>query len=343
MASDSYINNIEQILAELINEKTQEIKRKNLIALIPLLKKESSLLQEKQKILLSYDLIIASYMRTGLTRQSSIAQIYYQNETIDIYKQQQQLGQELIKAYQLVNKIRQLFTGQHIFYQIAAGSQTRQILLEATVSFNELAPLLSLQHRTQGYSIRINLTQQNVKNIQQKQKKEEQLTVSQVQSFTQKGSTLYSALYRYFKGEKWNQKGNWGNLYQAYRSLYHKSTTKPKNNWKPSNREMAKALQNSLGGGKAGSFLTGGDNPFEQDKAGYGSQATLTSVQSVANALLDLSQALVSFIKTSSTQELKKILTRYRTGSKVFNKGQKEARNYLDNFFKDFKPEINLT
>lgn len=344
MAND-YINEIEQVLTQLINNETQEVKRAKIISLIPLLEKEATSLKEKESSLLAYDSIISAYMRHGLTRSSAIAQIHYLDKTIDIYLEQQLLYQQLIKSYQLVNKIRQLFTNQHVSYQIAAGSRKRQILLEANVSFDELTPLLSIQHRSEGYSIRINLTQKNVKNIQQQQKKDQQTIVPQVQHFTQQGSTLYSALYRYFKGEIWNQKGNWGNLYQAYRSLYHKSPTKPKNNWKPSNREMAKALQNSLGGGKEGSFLAGGDNPFEQDKAGYGNPATLTSVQSTSNALLDLSKGLNSFIKTSSTKQLKKILTKNKTGSKVFNQAQQEAREYLDDFFKKLKPQaiISLT
>ena len=330
------INDIENILVNFLVPQTQQIQRKYIFNLIPLLKKEAILLQQRQNLLLGYDRAISFYQEMGFHRTSAIALMYYNKEIIDIISEEKKLEQELIKAYQLVNKIRQIFTNEKIDYQIAAGSKTNQKLFQTKASFQQLKPLLNIQHRSEGYSIRINLTQQNVKQIQLKQNQEGQRSAAEIDNFSQGGSTLYSAVYRYYKDEKlWGGKGTFGDMYQAYRQLYFKSPEKKKNDWNPPGSQIAKALNRVVsGGGKKESFLTGGDNPFQQDKSGYGSRATLTTVSSTSHALEDLADGLQNFLQTNSTQSLKKMLTRYRTGSKVFNTAQKEARDYLDDLFK---------
>ena len=155
-------------------------------------------------------------------------------------------------------------------------------------------------------------------------------SIDQITNLTNSGSTLYSAVYRYFSDTKLGKGGvgNWGNFYQAYRLLYHKSSKR--NQYHPRRSTIAKAFSQVLsGGGKSGSFATGGDVLREQDKASFGSNPTLTSTRTVVNTLKDLANNLQIYINTNSIQPLTKMLIRKNTTNKVEKKAYQEATEAL--------------
>lgn len=160
--------------------------------------------------------------------------------------------------------------------------------------------------------------------------------INEVIELTNQGSTLYSAVYRYFSNKKLGLGGvgNWGNFYQAYRLLYHKSSKR--NQYRPRESTIAKAFSQVLsGGGKAGSFATGGDVLRQQDKASFGSNPTLTSTKTVTNALNDLANNLQIYINTNSIQPLIKMLIRQKADNKIERKARDEAIESITSLFKN--------
>lgn len=322
--TSSQINNI---LSQALNQSTLLLKKEKLTFLIAQLRKQSDAISLKQQQIMNYDSIINSYMNQGMSRESSITQGYLEGKIdINISEKEQQLMASILNGYETVGQIRQRLTGQKILYQIGAGSKTRETILEGTLSFEELSPYLYIEKRTQGYSIRIKVSQTMLRDVFEKRVKQSKDSVNEVLSFYPQGSTLYSAVYRYFTKKKLGPGGvgNWGNFYQVYRLLYHKSTKR--NLYKPREKTIANAFSQVLsGGGKSGSFAAGGDVLREQDKASFGSNPTLTSTRTVVNALKDLANNLQIFVNSSSIQPIMNMLIKKNVANKVERKAYEQA------------------
>lgn len=323
------LSQINNILANALNQQTLLLKQKSLYPLIILLKKTSKNIQLKEKEIMNYNSIISNYMSQGMSRKSAITQGYIQGKiSIDINQKEKQLLNSIVEGYQIVNQVRQKLTKEKISYQIGAGNKASETIMQDSLSFDQLVPYLYIESRAQGYSVRIRVSQTMLKDTFQKRHREIKNNVDEVIALTSEGSTLYSAVYRYFTYNKLDRGkatvGNWGNFYQAYRLLYNRSPRK--NQYRPRETTIAKAFSQVLsGGGKSGSFATGGDVLFEQDKASFGSNPTLTSTQSVTSALNDLAKNLQIYINTSSIQPLTKMLVRQQAGTKVERKARDQA------------------
>lgn len=315
------------LLAQALNQQTIKLKQQKFSDLIVLLKQKSDQIALKEQLLLNYDSIIANYTAQGMSRASAITQGYQEGKIdINITQKEKDLMNSILDGYETVNKIREILTKEQILYQIGAGSKTSEKILQDTLNFEEVSPYLYIQHRTEGYSIRIKVSQTMLQQNYEKRQLQAGKSIDQITHLADSGSTLYSAVYRYFSNSRLGKGGvgNWGNFYQAYRLLYHKS---PKHNqYHPRRGTIAKAFSQVLsGGGKSGSFATGGDVLREQDKASFGSNPTLTSTRSVVNALKDLANNLQIYVNTSSIQPLTKMLIRKNTANKVERKAYQEA------------------
>lgn len=333
MAETDYILQINNTLAEALEQPTLELKRQKLIPLINTLRKIAGNIDFQSNWLRSYDSIINNYIDQGMSRTSAITQGYIEGKIgVKITEEEQTLLRLMLEGYEAVNIVRQIFTGETITYQIGAGGQTTGKILEANVSFDELLPYLYIEHRSSSYSVRIITTQQNVKQMLEQQHQDVQNSVQQLEAFVPGASTLYSAVYRYYTDERLQQKkGNWGNMYEAYRLLLARS--KKGNLWKPQNRTIAKAFSTVLsGGGAGGAFIKGGDVLTLQAKGGFGSNATLiSSDQAVTNALQELADSLQTYVNSGEVQQLEQLLIRKQSGQKVFREAYRNAKIHLYN------------
>ena len=149
---------------------------------------------------------------------------------------------------------------------------------------------------------------------------------------------LYQKLFDYYnanttlgkQGQKNKKKkhlasvGNRGNLYQVYR--YFLQIKGKGLDYIPTSREIQAVFNRVLaGGGKGGSFLTGGDVLQEQDKANLGSSATFLNYDTVINQSKDLIKALQRFKDANDSSDIINILTRKRAGNKILDTARKEA------------------
>lgn len=320
-------NQIENILAEALQSETIQLKKQKITPLIRILNEKAVKIQQQQNKIFDYNEIITRYINAGFSRKSAFEQGYQEGKiSINITTEETLLLQEILDGYEAVNKIRQLFTKQKIFYQIGIGvGSENQQLLQTSMNFNELQSHLYIEYRSDGYSIRISNSQAFIKDIINKRNNESISAIKQLEGFVPGASTLYSAVYRFFTDNRLSKQykvGNWGNFYQAYRLLYNKSTRK--NLYRPRNNTIAKAFTQVLaGGGKEGSFIKGGDVGLEQDK--FGNNPTLTSVKSTVNALKELAQALEEFVNTGSIDTLKNLLTKKQAGTKTLRKAREIA------------------
>lgn len=315
------------LLAEALNQQTIKLKKEKFSNLIILLKNKSEQIALKESSLLNYDSIIANYTAQGMSRPSAITQGYQEGKIdINISQKEQELMNSILDGYETVSKIREILTKEKILYQIGAGSKVNEKILQDTLNFEEISPYLYIQHRAEGYSIRIKVSQTMLQQNYQKRQLQAGKSIDQITNLTNSGSTLYSAVYRYFSDARLGKGGvgNWGNFYQAYRLLYHKSSKH--NQYHPRRSTIAKAFSQVLSeGGKSGSFATGGDVLREQDKASFGSNPTLTSTRTVINTLKDLANNLQIYINTNSIEPLIKMLIRKNTANKLEKKTYQEA------------------
>lgn len=316
---------IEELVGKALNAPTQKLKRENIESVITNIKQIAKQLQINQSNLMLYNSEIDKIQAQGMDRKSAIHYAYTIGKIdSDLEKAQEQFQQKALESYQIINKIRQKFTNEIISYQIGVGSSKREFLIQAKMTYEELVPYFYLEKRSEGYAIRIKLSQQIMKDLKSKREKEKQAAINEVEVFTEGASTLYSAVYRYFTNEKLQQKGNWGNFYEVYQYLLAKSAKK--NKYHPKTKTIAQAFSIVLkGGGKGGSFAAGGDIGLYQDKASFGSNPTLTSVNTIINQLLDLSNNLQDFITTGNQQGLINMLTREKIGIKSIDLAREQA------------------
>lgn len=250
-------------------------------------------------------------------------------------KIEQILFEKTLLAYERLNEIRILLTKEKITYQIAAGSKStkKEYIAQGSFTFDQIEEALYLQRRAEQYSIRLRINQTKLKNLA-KQKK---VQLEQI-SFKENPSSLYSAVFRWYTGERLGKKGagNWGNFYEAYRYLYYKFNRN--NDIIPSEEDLEESFKAVLsGGGKEGSFMKGADQGFEQDKASFGGQPTLTSVKTIISTLKDTITVLENFIKTKDTQELERLLVKENIDYKIQEKAREEAIQNIRDFLKDFQ------
>lgn len=340
MASTITPKDIEKIVAEALDQPTKEAKKSALAQLGINLQKIAEQIRQQETKIMDYDSEIRRYTSQGMSRASAITQAYKEGR-IDavISEEEQKLMDLILNGYLAVEKVRSALTGETIDYQIGAGSKKTGKVIEATMSYEELAPFFKIEYKSEGYSIRIRVSQKMVKTVLQKQHSEIQENVNEVVNFTPGASSLYSSVFRYYTDTRLNHGtgtvGNWGNFYEAYRLLLAKSDRG--NLWVPSADSIAEAFREVLsGGGKSGSFAAGGDVLSTQVKAAFGSSPTLTSSQSVVNALYDLKSALDQYIETSSADALVGMLTRAQGGEAIFESARQEAEDSIRQLLEGF-------
>ena len=335
--ADVTAKDIEKLVANALEAPTQKAKRDGLKNIIENINQVAKEIQEDHQNLMFYNSEIDRIQSQGMSRKSAIHYAYtIEKVDFNIKLAQENLQQKALEGYEIVNKIRQKFTKQVISYQIGVGSKKREFLIQTKMSYDELVPNLYLEKRSDGYSIRIKLSQRKMKELSKKREQEGKKAINDVEVFTAGGSTLYSAVYRYFTNEKLRQKGNWGNFYQVYQYLLAKSPKK--NKYHPSNSVIANAFSKVLGGGgKGGSFAAGGDVGTSQDKASFGSNPTLTTVNTITNQLLDLSNNLQIFLTTGSQQGLIQMLTRENLGIKTIDVARDQAIRSIRQVLSQFK------
>lgn len=340
MASTITPKDIERIVAEALDQPTKEVKKSALTQLGIKLEKIAKQIQQQESKIMSYDSEIQRFISQGMSRASAITQAYKENKIdVVINEEEQKLMDLILSGYLAVEKVRSALTGETIDYQIGAGSKKTGKIIEANMTYEELAPYFKLEYRSEGYSIRIRVSQKMVKTVLQKQYSEINQNVDEIVSFTPGASSLYSSVFRYYTDTRLNSGtgtvGNWGNFYEAYRLLLAKS--KQGNLWIPDVDSIASAFREVLSGsGKSGSFAAGGDVFNTQVKGTFGSSPTLTSSQSVINALLDLKMALEQYIETSSADALVNMLTRSQGGEAIFESARQEAEDNIRRLLESF-------
>lgn len=316
---------ITAILAEALEAPSIDLRRQKMSPLVTKILQLRGNIEAQQTRITDFQDIIKKYQNAGLSRKSAITQGYKEGKiTLNITNEEQVLMNLILEGYETVVKVREILTKQVITYQVAAGGKKTGKIMELSTTLNDLLPYLYIEYRSDGYSIRIRTTQKNLREIYTNRQIEAGVAVEEIETFVPTASSLYSATYRYFTDERLKQKGNWGNLYEAYRSLLARS--KNGNDWIPDTKTIADAFAMVLaGGGKSGGFGTGGDVMLEQDKGGIGSRPTLTSITTVLNTLTDLANALQEFINSSSVDTLVSMLTQKRVGVEMFDMVQEEA------------------
>ena len=267
----------------------------------------------------------------GMNRYPALYYIYNNSswEYIenDIKEKENILFKDALIAYHRMNQIRTLLTGEKITYRVAAGSQKREYLLQANLTYEEIQKQLYLQRRANGYTIRLKVSQTGLKT----------LAGDKIQEISkQNPSSLYSAVYRYYTEKRVGKKGagNWGNFYEAYRYLYLKYNGD--NTQLPSDADLLESFNAVLaGGGKSGSFTRGGDVGSEQDKAAFGSYPSLTSIDTILITLKEIIEMLTDFINGNS-QGLISLLVNKRVDQKVTDMAQQYGVEEITKSIKEF-------
>ncbi len=267
----------------------------------------------------------------GMDRYPALYYIYnnssWQDIEKDIKEKENILFKDALIAYHRMNQIRTLLTGQKVTYRIAAGSQKREYLLQADLTYEQIQKQLYLQRRANGYAIRLKISQSGLKT----------LAGNKIQEISnQNPSSLYSAVYRYYVRERLGKKGagNWGNFYEAYRYLYFKYNGD--NTRLPSNEDLLESFNAVLsGGGKGGSFIRGGDVGSEQDKASFGSYPSLTNIDTIIATLEEIIEMLVNFINGDS-EGLISLLVNNNIDQKVTNIARQYGIEELTKNIKEF-------
>ena len=270
----------------------------------------------------------------GYERYPSLYYIYnnssYQYIQQDIKNKETILFEDALIAYERMVQIRQLLTKEKITYRIGAGSRTKEKIFEATLSFDQLQPRLYLERRADGYAIRLKISQSSLKDLAGDK-------VQQISS--ENPSTLYSKVFRWYTGKRLEQGntkgiGNWGNFYEAYRYLLSKYDGD--NNIIPPDSDLIEAFSAALsGGGRAGSFIKGGDVDLEQDKAAIGGYPSLTNIDTILSILKELIEMLKEFINGDS-KGLSQLLIGRNINKKTLEKAQNEAKQEILNNIQNF-------
>lgn len=327
---------IEKIFIQAVKQPTQDLKKKQLSRFIIEVKKLRDQIDKMQETMLFYDNEKKRLISLGLSKETaSHYMLNVQHLDISQSYQQNQLQEKALQGYQLIQKLRKKLTHEPIIYQIGVGSKKREKLLETTITYDELEPMFYMEKRADGYAIRIKLSQRKIIQLNRERKTRLKSEADTIDIFTEGASTLYSQVYRYFSNNRLTQKGNWGNFYQVYRSLVHSSPEG--NKWKPSVEIIMNAFKSVLSNsGVSGSFATGGDNGLEQDKASFGNNPTLTSVNTIINTLDSLIVSLQDFINTNSDIGLVKLFTGIDLERETVDAGKEYAVDILKAQLKKF-------
>lgn len=333
-------DNFTKLFIDILKQPTQEKKREQFQIIINQIEKVKTKIDQTNTLLDLYNTTIDRLKGQGLSKQS--AQHYAVNIlhlNISLKREEQQLQKVALEGYEIIQKVREKLTKQHILYQIGVGSKKREILLETKMSYAELVPLLYLEKRTDGYTIRIKASQKQMKQLNKARQQQMQVSVDQINIFTPGASSLYSSVYRYYKNERLNQKiGNWGNFYETYRRLLFMSPHG--NKWVPDANTIANAFKETLSNvGSQGSFSVGGDVGLESDKFAAGNRPTLTSINTIINQLDLLIQGLQDYLNNNNEEGLIKMFVGVDSETKVLKGAQMEAIDNLREVLKSF----NLT
>lgn len=339
MSENLSASNIEQILSTFLSQATKNKKRQQLFLLIQQLKSLSKEIALCHDIAMQYseeNLIQKLKNKYGIETFSA-ASIALEDSKMNILKENAEniLLEKSLEGYEAVNKVRQFITKQKIYYSLGVGSQRNTSFYQIAASYKELSSNIYLERRSEGYSLRIRLSRKALQEIQNQRKNQYEEGISALQKFMGDGSTLYSAIYRYFTQNRLGDKGkgNWGHFYEVYRYLYYKSPKR--NNYKPQKSTINKAFNSVLaGGGSSGSFSGGGDVGLEQDKFSAGSNPTLSSVSTIINQLDLLSLNLEELINNNDTDSLVKFLTRQKIGIKTIDQARNQAIQNIKDFAK---------
>ena len=346
-------NEIAQSIGQAMSDVEKQIKSSTVAELIGLLNNKTLQVEILNKNLRLFDNQIAQNENLrNISRNeafneyqdTSLNFFHISNEMATLEQYENQLQNKILELYQLLVTIRQQLTGETITYQIAVGSGGTQkaYLIEGTFTFEELKSYLFIERRSSGYSLRINLIQKQMRELKNNNKNNNNNNNNNIQQYNRTKSNidniLYQKLFDYYnanttlgkQGQKNKKKkhlasvGNRGNLYQVYR--YFLQIKGKGLDYIPTSREIQAVFNRVLaGGGKGGSFLTGGDVLQEQDKANLGSSATFLNYDTVINQSKDLIKALQRFKDANDSSDIINILTRKRAGNKILDTARKEA------------------
>lgn len=323
---------IENSILDYFKTATKATKKQKFEKIIVELKKLYDEMTPLNRNLKDTFLLLSNLQRFyGMDRYPALYYIYNSSSwnyiENDIKEKEDILFKDALIAYHRMNQIRTLLTGEKITYRVAAGSQKREYLLQADLTYKEIQNNLYLQRRANGYTIRLKVSQSGLK----------ELAGDKIQEISdQNPSSLYSAVYRYYTRERLASGGvgNWGNFYEAYRYLYFKYDGD--NTIIPSDADLLESFKAVLGGGgKSGSFIRGGDVGSEQDKASFGSYPTLTNIDTILTTLKEIIEMLTEFINGNS-QGLISLLVNKSIDQKVINIARQSGIEELTKNIKAF-------
>lgn len=171
----------------------------------------------------------------------------------------------------------------------------------------------------------MNASQKKIKDLGKK--RAEKLNLTSFKQFVQHGSSMYSAVYRFYTNTtlhseyNLNKIGNKGNFYQVYRFLY--LSNHRNNKIIPSNDEIANAFRRTLSNvGSSGSFAHGGDIGLEQDKA---ANATFLDIKTLCNILYETANAIQQSLELNNTEIFVKMLSSQKTGIQIIDEAAEET------------------
>ncbi len=334
---------IQKQMSLLLKEPTKQKKRKNLQSIISSLETHYKKLDiQNQRLRYQYYWLDRYRGLYDLAEKPAIHQAFSEGKLFNIFKMQESILKQAKNGYEIIMKVREGLTGQKIIYRIGIGKTVKghknAEIIQAEMGYKQLEGGIYVERHRGQLALRFTNSQKKIKEKSQQYATQTQKVISDVSEIVSEGSTLWSAVYRYKNDASIKtNKGNWGNAYQVYRYLYNRSPEKIKNSWKPHSTMIAEAFREVLGGGgSAGSFVHGGDSTLtQQDK--FGSNITLTSINTIINIEQELTKVLRNFIQTDDTQAIINLLTRKQVGSEVIEGGYEEAVATIQEIFSSMK------
>lgn len=265
----------------------------------------------------------------------------------DLYKKissnESQIENLLKEGYKLIQEIREAFTGEIIKYVI--GTVYRKNLYETEMTLSQILDKASLSFNSNAKIDNLYKLRLNFKNKGQLKKAAGE-AIAKVDKNTQKASTVFSAVWRYFHSQQNNhgKKINKGNMYETYKVAI--ALRKPPNaNIIPppiTDEEIFKIFndvkRNTI------SFRQGGDLLTEQYKF-FSSLPSLMTTATARNDLSQLAGIFQKFIFSQNTGQFSASLQQFfikdpsldTAAGEIEREGINQAKDYLDNLFKNMK------
>lgn len=251
------------------------------------------------------------------------------------------------KGYELIHRIREIITKQDITYTILfAGDKTREQLMEAHLTLDQLLPRVSLSLSSDtkifqelSNAISLSISNSAIKQTVDSLLGEKENNLQQVVSAID-NPNLWNSLvdYRDKKMSEGMDKAvvNFGRIYEVYSILrrvekyktisFIGHTPGSANTENLANALLDDAIKNSDPGWQIG------DVGLEQLKSVFNANATLISASTIETVLRETQEAFKKTSKNEMSQNLKKIFTTQKTSfnNKIDEKVEEEAIKAID-------------